>query len=72
MSAVATKSIPCGCCQDPVQYVEFLEVRHDPDLGAVCEDCHYRIRVAVAWLKHFGSHHCLKAKPDIEERGLIA
>ena len=59
MSATDVKMHKCNCCGDPIPFVNFTELRRDPELGTVCEECHYRLRVAVAWLKYFSFKHCV-------------
>lgn len=51
-------SMLCSVCDDPMEFTENAMARHDEDLGYVCKDCQWRLRIAVAHLQENGMLTC--------------
>lgn len=49
---------PCNCCSELIPYERLEQLWHEEKMGYVCPECKFRIKVAVAWLKHFGMMTC--------------
>jgi len=58
MNAKAVQHVTCSCCESRIEYLDKSQLREDPDLGFLCPDCSYSIKIGVAWLKHFGMKEC--------------
>lgn len=65
MTTAKPKSIKCGCCQDPVKASDAPKLFKDPDMGFVCPECQYRLKIVIAWLKHYKISGCAY----LDERG---
>lgn len=46
------RNVPCSCCREPIEFIDFRFVRRDENLGPVCDYCHFALRAAAAWMKH--------------------
>lgn len=55
--------ITCSVCHDPMEFDEASQMRHDNHLGYVCQECSWRLRIAVEHLKINGMDGC-EYKPE--------
>lgn len=51
-------SMLCACCDDPIEFDASVMARHDDDLGYVCKECQWRIKIAEAHLSGNGMMTC--------------
>jgi hypothetical protein len=64
MADVALKPVLCRCCGEPIQYETKFDLKKEPMVGFVCEECKRNLSMAVGYLEQFKMHGC----EDFEER----